>query len=109
MEEHAKLDHHAETHVDWSTYRWVALVLFVMTIVEVWIYYLPAFVATPWFIPTILLLAAMKFAIVVMFYMHIKYDAKLFRALFVGPLTIAVSILIALLFLFGQLGPHTAR
>ena len=33
---------------------------------------------------------AMKFAIVVMFYMHLKYDHKLFRALFTGPLIIAV-------------------
>jgi cytochrome c oxidase subunit 4 len=101
------MDSHDQAHVDWGTYKWVALVLFVMTVIEVWVYYIPAFVATPWFVPTILILGAMKFAIVVMFYMHLKYDKKLFRALFVGPLLIAVSILIALLFLFGQLGPHT--
>ena len=29
-----------------------------------------------------------KFAIVVAFYMHLKYDAKLFRGLFVFPLVI---------------------
>ena len=38
-----------------------------------------------------------------MFYMHLKYDHKLFRALFTGPLIIAVSTLIGLLFLFGKL------
>ena len=38
-----------------------------------------------------------------MFYMHLKYDHKLFRALFIGPLIIAVITLIALMFLFGQL------
>jgi cytochrome c oxidase subunit 4 len=39
-----------------------------------------------------------------MFYMHLKYDHKLFRALFTGPLTIAISTLIALLFLFEKFG-----
>ena len=38
-----------------------------------------------------------------MFYMHLKYDHRLFRALFTGPLIIAVTTIIALLFLFGQL------
>ncbi len=43
-----------------------------------------------------------KFTIVVMFYMHLKYDHKLFRALFTGPLTIAMATLISLLFLFSK-------
>jgi cytochrome c oxidase subunit 4 len=47
-------------------------------------------------------MSAAKFAIVVAFYMHLKYDHKLFRALFIGPLIIAISTVIALLFLFGK-------
>ena len=35
--------------------------------------------------------------------MHLKYDHKLFKALFTGPLIIAALTLVALLFLFGQL------
>ena len=31
-------------------------------------------------------MSAVKFAIVVLFYMHLKYDHKLFKALFTGPL-----------------------
>jgi len=46
---------------------------------------------------------------VVMFYMHLKYDHKLFRALFTGPLLIAVLTLISLLFLFGQLVASLGR
>jgi hypothetical protein len=38
--------------------------------------------------------------------MHLKYDKKLFRALFVGPLTVAILIMIALMFLFGHLSIH---
>ena len=53
--------------------------------------------------PILLTLSALKFVIVVMFYMHLKYDHKIFRALFTGPLLIAATTLIALLFLFGHL------
>ena len=55
------------------------------------------------FFSSLLAMSALKFAIVVMFYMHLKYDHKLFRALFTGPLFVAAVTLISLLFLFGQL------
>jgi cytochrome c oxidase subunit 4 len=89
-------------HPTWSTYWKVATVLTVITVFEVWCYYLKPFVATPYFVPTLLVLSALKFAIVVMFYMHLKYDHKLFRALFTGPLLVAVATIIALMFLFGH-------
>jgi cytochrome c oxidase subunit IV len=84
---------HAEehSHPTWSTY-W-----------EVWAYYIPSFVAGRGFVPTLLALSALKFAIVVMFYMHLKYDHRLFRVLFTGPLLIAALTLLALMFLFGHL------
>ena len=93
---------HEHTHPDWGTYKWVALILTAITGLEVWIYYLPSFTATKLFVPTLLILSAIKFTIVVMFYMHLKYDAKLFRALFVGPLLIASFIIVGLLFLFNH-------
>jgi cytochrome c oxidase subunit 4 len=37
-----------------------------------------------------------------MFYMHLKYDHRLFRALFTGPLIIATATLIGLLFLLAR-------
>ena len=90
-------------HPGWSTYWKVALILTIITVGEVWAYYIPSFVASRGFVPTLLILSAVKFGIVVMFYMHLKYDHKLFRALFTGPLFIAAVTLISLLFLFGQL------
>ena len=90
-------------HPTWKTYKWVALILFVITVAEVWIYYIPSFVASRAFVPVLLILSAAKFAIVVAFYMHLKYDAKLFRALFVFPLLIGVLVIVSLLFLFGQI------
>lgn len=108
---HSTLPHDAKgnvsppehTHPDWGTYKWVALILALITALEVWIYYIPSFTATKLFVPTLLILSAVKFTIVVMFYMHLKYDAKLFRALFVGPLMLASFTIVGLLFLFGHL------
>ena len=88
-------------HPTWKEYKWVALILTLITIVEVWVYFTP-FSKTPLFVPTLLIMSVAKFTIVVMFYMHLKYDHKLFRALFTGPLTIAMATLISLLFLFSK-------
>jgi cytochrome c oxidase subunit 4 len=103
-EAHAHAPHAGEhKHPNASTYFKVAGILFVITIAEVWAYYIPAFVASRAFIPALLLMSLAKFVIVVMFYMHLKYDHRLFRVLFTGPLLIAGLTLISLLFLFGQL------
>jgi cytochrome c oxidase subunit 4 len=88
-------------HPTWREYKWVALVLTLITIGEVWVYY-TSIKDTPIFVPLLLIMSAVKFAIVVAFYMHLKYDHKIFRALFTGPLMIAMATLISLLFLFGK-------
>ena len=93
--------HHA--HPTAGTYFIVGAVLTVITIVEVWAYYIPSLVASTFFVPMLLVLSAVKFATVVMFYMHLKYDHKLFRALFTGPFIVAALTLIGLMFLFGKL------
>ena len=97
--------HHPDEkpHPTWKQYKWVALILTVITIVEVWVYYIPSFVASRLFVPSLLIMSAVKFAIVVLFYMHLRYDHKLFKVLFTGPLIIAITSIIALMFLFGQL------
>jgi cytochrome c oxidase subunit IV len=88
-------------HPTWKQYKWVAIVLTLITVVEVWVYYTP-FSKSPLFAPVLLVMSAVKFAIVVLFYMHLKYDHRLFKALFTGPLLIAISTLIALLLVFGK-------
>ena len=93
---------HAHEHPTWKQYKWVALILTVITAFEVWAYYVPKLVASPYFVPLLLIMSAAKFVIVVMFYMHLKYDHRLFKALFTGPLIIAMSTLIALLFLLAK-------
>ena len=88
-------------HPTWKQYKWVALILTLITVVEVWVYYTP-FKDSPLFVPALLIMSAVKFAIVVLFYMHLKYDHKLFKALFTGPLIIAMSTLLALMLVFGK-------
>ena len=90
-------------HPTWREYKWVALILTLITVVEVWIYYVPAIVASRAFVPMLLIMSAVKFFIVVAFYMHLRYDHKLFRALFTAPLIIAMTTIVALMFLFGKL------
>ena len=87
-------------HPSGWTYVKVGALLTIITAVEVWLYYIPAAVASPLFNPTMLAMSAAKFAIVVMFYMHLKYDHKIFRALFTGPLLVAAITVVAFLFLF---------
>lgn len=106
---------HSETHGDESTahphevphpgarqYMVIAATLTVLTIVEVAIFYIEPIKQSPFLAPILLFLSAVKFAMVVMFYMHLKFDPRLFSALFVAPLAIAGGIIVALLFLFGQ-------
>ena len=107
----AAADHHgagiAHAHPTWSTYWKVAVILTAITAIEVWVYYIPSFVASRGFVPLLLFMSAVKFAIVVMFYMHLKYDHRLFRALFTGPLIVAMVTIAALMFLFGKLAVRT--
>ncbi len=51
-------------------------------------------------IPILLVLSATKFAIVAMYFMHLKFDSKLFSGLFVGGILLTSGILLTLLALF---------
>ena len=95
--------HAAHAHPNGNTYLKVFVILTVITILEVWAYYIPAAVASPLFNTTMIAMSAGKFLIVVLYYMHLKFDHKIFKALFSGPLIIAGATVVALLFLFRQL------
>ena len=94
---------HHDEHPGWSTYWKVALILTFITAVEVSAYYIPAWSKSWVYVPSMLLMSTVKFAIVAAYYMHLKYDHKLFRTLFTGPLLLAGLTLIGLMFLFAKL------
>ena len=86
-------------HPTTSTYLAIAGVLTVITVVEIGIFYVPAFQA--FLAPVLIALSAAKFSLVVMFYMHLKMDHRIFALIFSLPLLIAAAVVIALLFLYG--------
>lgn len=98
---HAHAADHKE-HPTWKQYKWVAFWLTLITAIEVWVYYTP-FKESSLFGPALLAMSAVKFAIVVAYYMHLKYDNPLFKRLFLMGLTVAGLTVMALLFLFGKL------
>ena len=83
------------------TYLKVAFWLVFITTVEVGLFYVEALDEV--IIPIFLILSATKFVMVVMFYMHLKFDSRLFSGFFVGGLLLAVTVGLALLTLFGAL------
>ena len=80
------------------TYFKVAITLSVITAIEVAIFY------ATWLghgiIPILVVLSTVKFALVVMFYMHLRYEARVFSGLFVGGLALAGAMVLTLMGLF---------
>ena len=87
-------------HPSDRTYILVALALGVLTAIEVGLYYLKASTETAL---TLLVLMALKFAVVVGFFMHLRFDSPVLRRLFVGGLCLAVTIYVIILLMFGIL------
>ncbi|HJO82318.1 MAG: cytochrome C oxidase subunit IV family protein [SAR202 cluster bacterium] len=81
-----------------ATYFKVAMTLVAITGVEIGVFYVTSLGYG--IIPVLAILSAVKFALVAMFYMHLKYDARLFSAMFVTGVVLAVTVVFALLGLF---------
>ena len=87
-------------HPGAKEYLGIAVLLTVITAVEVAVFYIPTM--KPMLVPTLLTLSALKFALVAIFYMHLKFDARLFSWLFVVPMILVALIILMLLRLFGH-------
>lgn len=84
-----------EEHPTPKKYVEIGGILAVITAVEVAVFYVESL--RPILVPVFLILSAVKFVLVVMFYMHLKFDSRLFTGAFVFGLLIAASIVIALM------------
>jgi cytochrome c oxidase subunit 4 len=80
------------------TYFKVAITLSAITAAEVAIFYVEE--VGKGIIPILAVMSATKFALVAMFYMHLRYDARLFSGLFIGGLALAFAVVLAVLGLF---------
>jgi len=83
-------------------YVLVALILTVITAVEVATYYLADFplFKEPFLIPTLLFLAAIKFFLVAYIFMHLKFDRKILTTAFYAGIALALFLYIAVLTIF---------
>ncbi|MBM3945961.1 MAG: cytochrome C oxidase subunit IV [SAR202 cluster bacterium] len=89
---------HEPAHPTPATYAKVAASLGIITGIEVVIFYIDALRSAV--IPLFFLLSIVKFALVAMFYMHLKFDARLFSGFFVGGLLLATAVIVGLIALF---------
>ncbi len=89
---------HESGHPTPVTYAKVAALLAIITAIEFIIFYIEAIENVV--VPMFLILSAVKFAMVSMFYMHLKFDSKIFSGFYVGGLILATSVIMALLALF---------
>jgi cytochrome c oxidase subunit IV len=95
-----------QAHPGAVLYIIVAAFLCVLTGMELTVFYVQAL--KPVLVPVLLILAAAKFALVALFYMHLKYDSRVFSAIFFFPVLIALILVVALLMLFTYLSHHLA-
>jgi cytochrome c oxidase subunit IV len=75
----------------------IAIVLAIITSIEVAVYYVEAL--RPLLVPILLILSALKFVLVAAFFMHLKFDSKLFAYFFGGGLSLAAVVVISILVL----------
>jgi azurin len=90
-------------HPSFKQYVLIAIILFAITIVEFLLIWDRVGIADDLGaskIPLLVGLSVVKFYIVIMFYMHLRFDDKLFTRIFIGGLALAFMVGLALLGLF---------
>jgi cytochrome c oxidase subunit 4 len=95
-----------EHHPQAPTYIVVAIILTILTGFEIGVFYAPFLQAI--LVPLLIILAILKFILVAAFYMHLHFDSRVFSALFLFPLGLALLIVISLMLLFLYLSRHLA-
>ncbi len=94
--EHA--EHATEQHgLTVRQYLMIGAALTVITIIELAVSYSDLGDAM---VPILLALSAVKFVVVVAYFMHLRFDSPVFTRMFAGSFFLALAILIALLGLF---------
>jgi heme/copper-type cytochrome/quinol oxidase subunit 4 len=89
----------------WEYVR-IGLLLFAITAMEVGAYELAHRASAPGheffkssLIPVLIVLSAIKFALVALYYMHLKWDGRLLKGIFTFSLMIAILVIVALMML----------
>ncbi len=95
------VEHH-EAHTEHSTrFYWiVGLVLAIVTAIEVAIFLVQDLFLHEVFLAILIVLMLAKGVGVVLYFMHLKGDFKIFQFLFIVPFLLAVSLVLLMLTLF---------
>ena len=91
---HSDAEHHGASD---KQYIMIALLLAVLTAIEVSTYYVDF---GPLFLPTLFVLMIIKFVIVVSYFMHLKFDNKMFSYMFYSGLILAIAVYVGALSTF---------
>ena len=84
-----------------TQYVMIAIWLAIATAIEVSWYYLD--VPHALFVSLLLVLAFIKFSLVVLWFMHLRFDNRIFRRMFVTGLLLAITVYVIVLVIFGAL------
>jgi cytochrome c oxidase subunit 4 len=80
----------------------IALILGLVTAAEVAVYYLEA--VRPILVPLLFLFSFLKFTLVVLWFMHLRFDSRTYARFFVMGLAGAVTLYVVVLLSFGVFG-----
>ena len=86
-------------HPTEGKYVQIALILAVITAAEVATFYFEDELGN-FMVPALIVMMITKFAMVAMWFMHLKFDSRLFSRLFVTGIVVAISVYVAALSTF---------
>jgi cytochrome c oxidase subunit IV len=98
-------EHEERSHPSVGEYVEIGVILAVVTAMEVALFY--ADLARGFTVPALVTLTIIKFALVILWFMHLRFDNRLFRRLFFVGIGLALAVfgaVIAMMFLGGQTG-----
>ena len=97
--EEFELEHHPSPR----QYVNIGIILAIVTALEVAIYYVPAL--EDFLVPFLIAFALIKFILVCSWFMHLRFDSRLFRRLFVSGVILAMIVFtVALVTFFARNG-----
>ena len=92
--EQEELEHHPGPR----KYVTIAIILAIVTALEVAVYYIPAVEGI--LVPILLAMAVVKFIMVALYFMHLKFDSRVFRRFFLIGIVLAIVIFGVVLWMF---------
>ena len=104
QESHEPAEHEGPIHPSDKQYVMIGLILGVLTLIEVGLYYFEIGALNN---TALIVLAIGKFALVAMFFMHLKFDRPILRRLFVTGIVLAIAVYMVYLMTLGVYVPES--